>query len=75
MQLTYRGQTYQMAPVVRPVIAVEQELAITYRGVQATIKQYQFQSAPLKNPNWRMMRFLGKRYVANPTLILSLATS
>lgn len=75
MQLTYRGQTYQMTPVVRPIITAEKELAITYRGTQTIIKQYQFQFASLKNPNWRMMRFLGKRYVANPTLILSLTTS
>lgn len=73
MQLTYRGQAYSISTIAQPVILSEQEIATTYRGVQTTTKQYQFQTNTLKNPNWRTMRFLGKRYLAKPTSILGLA--
>ena len=64
MQLTYRGQAYQSSLAALPTIVAEQDIATTYRGVQTTTKQYEFKVAKLENPNWRTMRFMGKRYVA-----------
>ncbi len=69
MQLTYRGQTYQSSPVALPTIIAKQELLTTYRGIPTTVKRYEFKVEKLENPNWRTMRFRGKRYVvAVPSL-------
>ncbi len=68
MQLTYRGHAYQTTSAALPTIVAEQELLTTYRGIPTTVKRYEFKVEKLENPNWRTMRFMGKRYVAAPTL-------
>ncbi|MGP1386075.1 MAG: DUF4278 domain-containing protein [Thainema sp.] len=70
MQLTYRGQAYQSSSVVLPTIIAEQDMSVTYRGVTTTAKRYEFKAATLDHPNWRTMRFMGKRYTAAPSLSL-----
>lgn len=66
-QLTYRGHSYNPPVAAMPVVKSELKITTTYRGVRTTVQQYQFQVAKLDNPNWRTMRFMGKRYVATAT--------
>ena len=64
MQLTYRGHSYSSAAATLPTIVAEQTVGMTYRGISTTTTQYQFKATTLESPNWRTMRFMGKRYVA-----------
>lgn len=73
MTLTYRGCRYQPQAAPIPMITSETEVAVTYRGIQSTVKQYEFQTSKLENLNWRTMRFLGKVYIAKPTQVLAVA--
>ena len=73
MTLTYRGCRYQPQSAPMPLISSETEVAITYRGVPTTLKQYQFQTSKLAKPNWRTMCFLGKAYIAESTQIMAIA--
>lgn len=73
MTLTYRGCRYQPQSAPLPLITSETEVAIAYRGVPTTLKQYTFQTSKLEKPNWRTMRFLGKVYIAEPTQIMAIA--
>ncbi|MGP1385633.1 MAG: DUF4278 domain-containing protein [Thainema sp.] len=73
MTLTYRGCRYQPQVAPLPMVKSETEVAIAYRGIPSTVKQYEFQTSKLTNPNWRTMRFLGKVYLAAPTQIMAIA--
>lgn len=73
MTMTYRGCRYQPQAAPTPMVISETEVAITYRGVQSTVKQYTFQTSKPESPNWRTMRFLGKVYLAKSTQIMAIA--
>lgn len=73
MTLTYRGCRYEPQSAPMPMVTSETEVAITYRGTPTTVKQYEFQTSKLENPNWRTMRFLGKVYLAKHTQIMAIA--
>ncbi|MGP1387428.1 MAG: DUF4278 domain-containing protein [Thainema sp.] len=72
-QLTYRDCSYNAPVAAMPLIKSELTITTTYRGVRTTVKQYQFQGAKFENPNWRTMRFMGKRYMTAATSALGIA--
>lgn len=72
-QLTYRGCSYNAPVAAMPIVKSEIKITTTYRGAYTTVKQYQFQDAKPETPNWRTMRFMGKRYVSMPSPAFGLA--
>ncbi len=68
VQLTYRGCSYQSELVALPLIRREIKLAGQYRGKATNLRVYEFQPTRPMHLNWRTMRFLGKFYLATPSL-------
>lgn len=72
-QLIYRGCAYSIQAAATPLVKQEVQYVGKYRGVNVSLKQYDFETTKLENSSWRTMRFLGKAYLVKPNFVFGAA--